>query len=601
MRTQRNKTKRNAFRLFSFAVALVLFVSVMSGCSILQRLEHGGASGNVTDQIEVATEDLDILDAALIAAAAQAVDNGLLLAECRVNADSKELCLSLEDTTLVFNLSQHSVVKEAGVSGFERVFVYTAGFLNLDASLAQVVEGYRQRLRAYANYSSIETDVDSDGEIEYVFSVRDMLSGMGDSVGYGNGESVFDTLFSLSAEICLYLDATDNGIVYQAAAVEGFGALETAHISNGLMKLTDTNGVNAYPLMVNADGIGNSVYSDQDFMSICNIYANGLLAQGHKDVRAKRANVVPMHEKEILLCYGGDDEYTFELLAWYQGRPVVAFSFSANDGGALFLTPAHDRYALFAYQQNFEDNYNQNYSYQTYMFEDGYCIEKTDAKDIAMDLNIGVDSETNEFFRLVMDRLEGAIVCYDPYKLTGYTVMPNDKDASAALPDNLYLFITNCSTSKSGYVVLEDAKSWLSLRQGPSTSYDRVVMDPSDKKSYVKQSLYTPVTILEPVNTTNSKYPIWVKLQVSYQNRTFTGYSSQKYIEIPGIKTMSIGEAFTVETDTNDTYLRWTSSDAKVAYVDPYSGRITAYKSGLVLITVTSAGGLTESCLIRIV
>lgn len=611
MRIQRNKRIKFAFRVCTLTLLSALFLSMLSGCSLLSRLGIGAmdsinGDGNANADAN-ALGNWDALDTALIAAAAQVADDGSMLAEYQDGGQGGALYLSADDATLVFDLSQVSVSKRSGIGGGKRLFAYTAGMMNAEISLSRIADLYRQHLSAtYSNVSVglLETDADRDGEDECVLFVEGMLESLENEAGIGAGDTVLDKVFRFySSGICLYLDINGDKLVYQAAAARNCNGAERgqARIENGVLKLTDKEGVSESFLIVDAASIGNTAYSEQSFINVSNGYANGLVAQGVADVRARRADVVPVHGDEILLCYGEESAYTFELVAWYQGRPVIVYSFGSTDNGALFLTPEHDRFGFFAYQQDFESIENQNYSYQIFLIDENYCIRETKSDVLSVNLNNSVDDTTNNFFKSVMECLESVVVCYDPYKLTGYTVMPSDKDSSSALPEKRYLSITNCSTSKSGYVSVEDSKTWLSLREGPSTSYNRVLMDPSKKRSYVKQSLYTPVTILSAVNTGDAKNPIWVQLQVVYKNRTFVGYSSQNYIVIPGIRTLGVGEVFTVTADTNDSGLRFSSSDPAVAYVDPFSGRITAYKAGLVLITVTTDSGLEESCLVKIV
>ncbi|MBQ5810766.1 MAG: Ig-like domain-containing protein, partial [Clostridia bacterium] len=78
------------------------------------------------------------------------------------------------------------------------------------------------------------------------------------------------------------------------------------------------------------------------------------------------------------------------------------------------------------------------------------------------------------------------------------------------------------------------------------------------------------------------------------------GWSAQAYINVVDINKISVGGTFTVEAETNDSGVRWTSSDSSVASIDANTGKITAHRKGVVLITVGSDSGLDDSCLVMI-
>ena len=95
-------------------------------------------------------------------------------------------------------------------------------------------------------------------------------------------------------------------------------------------------------------------------------------------------------------------------------------------------------------------------------------------------------------------------------------------------------------------------------------------------------------------------YPDMVKVRISYNGYVLEGFSTQKYIEISGIKHIDVGDKFNVTVDTNDTGVLFKCNDTSVAEIDSRTGKITAKKAGMVLITVTSDSGLEDSCLIEI-
>ena len=227
--------------------------------------------------------------------------------------------------------------------------------------------------------------------------------------------------------------------------------------------------------------------------------------------------------------------------------------------------------------------------------DSGYTLVEAERDAVWVAAHEGGGQSGSDFFRRVNGYLENATVCYDPYSLTGYTLMQDGMDHAQR-----YLNITNCSTNKIGTVTLQDDDSFLHLRTGPSTKYDLVLIDPRDEDSFVKQVKGSLVTVILPCNTGDRDNPVWAEIQVSYHNRTVVGYSSQRYITIAGIRHLQPGQQFTVEVDNYTSELTWSSSDDSVASIDPVSGTITAHRSGLVLITVRSQAGLEDSCLIMV-
>ena len=89
-------------------------------------------------------------------------------------------------------------------------------------------------------------------------------------------------------------------------------------------------------------------------------------------------------------------------------------------------------------------------------------------------------------------------------------------------------------------------------------------------------------------------------MRITYQNRTLEGYSSQRYINVENMTTLSRGSSMTVNISTNDTGAFFTTSDSSIASVDPYTGEVYGNRAGIVLISVVTDSGLSDSCLIEI-
>jgi hypothetical protein len=254
---------------------------------------------------------------------------------------------------------------------------------------------------------------------------------------------------------------------------------------------------------------------------------------------------------------------------------------------------------LLDYSQKLSDTYAQTYSYSLFRFSDAYIMEIRDSDTLRVEANQGGGSAGSSFFGRVNGYLSSSAVCHDPYSLMGYSVMQETGWENMGEPEGLYLRISNCSTNKIGVITLQDDDSFLNFRSGPSTQYDRVLINESDPESYVKQVQGSPVTVIMPYNTGNSQNPIWAQIRIHYQDKVLEGYSSQRYIRIEGIRHIAVGESFRITAETNDTALYWFSSDMAVASIGK-DGTLTGIQPGLVLVTVISESGLEDSCLIMI-
>ncbi len=161
--------------------------------------------------------------------------------------------------------------------------------------------------------------------------------------------------------------------------------------------------------------------------------------------------------------------------------------------------------------------------------------EKTvlEEKEVTYQNTSSEATEVSAFFNKCNAYLEEAQVVVDPYRLQGkefmdsadYGTLPQQskeptQQETPAMPQEEVL----------GFVQIKDPKSWLNLREGPGTNYPCVYMEPGNKKSIVKQAQGAPVTILETVETDDSKNPVWVKVRITYAGQEIVGYSSKRYI-----------------------------------------------------------------------
>ncbi len=350
------------------------------------------------------------------------------------------------------------------------------------------------------------------------------------------------------------------------------------------------------------DGDGN--VKDNGIRRLALKYVEELEEKGYSDIRVKLVDISDAMGKEALSYFYDGVNHVVQIWA-VMGDEVKPIYTKTGTQGSVYLADLDGVQYILEYFQELDNNYTQNYSYSLFRFDDLFdeSIRDKNSLSVAADAQGGGAAGTS-FFNALTEYLTKSSVCYDPYALMGDTIMQVGGGATTD-EDNVqseakYLSITNCSTNKIGIVTMKKDTSWLNFRSGPARSYAPVLIDPYDSESYVKQTQHSIVTVLEPENTYDTEYPVWYKIRITYNNRVLEGYSSQNYIRVEGIRTVRVGQQFKIEAETNDSGIYWRSSDSTVAYIDPATGLLTTHRAGVVLITVTTDSGLTDSCLIMV-
>ncbi|MDO4607853.1 MAG: SH3 domain-containing protein [Clostridia bacterium] len=350
----------------------------------------------------------------------------------------------------------------------------------------------------------------------------------------------------------------------------------------------------ARPIMANIKSKNYSV-DDTETVKIIRAKLDALLDAGYSNIRYCSADVCETEGEEILFAGKLNEKYYFSVYCIYDGQAVEVFSNTDNIAYYLCSKDGKDRILSFSQSQNNDNgNYTQNYTYSLFYFDTQFAKHEEDSSNINVAISSTPGQEENEFFEKFNQYREYIIVCIDPYELTGYDLMYGQTPSNKK-----YLRISNCSTSKSGVVDVY-SHSWLNLREGPAKSYNKILIDPTNAKSFVKQMRGSVVTILDTVNIADKDNPVWVKIQIKYADKTLIGYSSQSYINLYDVKNLSVGDHFDIEAESSQSTLTWSVNDSNVAYIDPSTGEIIAKAPGLVMVTVKDNNGLTDSCLIRI-
>ena len=506
-----------------------------------------------------------------------------------------------ETVPIHFSLRSTDMAFTGEFPGYDLASIYTSFLLeNIQAGEAMSAR--------YANH--LETvggdvtavyfrDYDSDGLDESILLVTGFVDNWLENAA-GNDVQRTAREALLGQRICVYLDPDSRGnlVIHSAALPDSLGNVTEAVWDNGMIHLLDAEGTLWRFLAGECElSMADFAQDDTAMSRLCARFADLMADRGYTDIRLRLADVSTAPGKELLCCYSDGRNYYAAVYAVRTGCLYPLYCKAGTDG-SVYLVEYNGGFYLLDYAQDLSDDYAQSYSYTLFRFDEGYNMRVEDSNSLRVEANQGGGSAGSSFFSRLNGYLNAGSVCYDPYGLMGYTVM-QEHDGIVGGEQVLYLNITNCSTNKVGVITLQDDDSWLNFRSGPSTAYDRVLINTYDPESYVKQVQGSLVTVIMPYNTGDRDNPIWAQIRINYQNRTLEGYSSQRFIRIDGIRHIAVGERFAITVQTNDTGVRWYCSDTAVASIDE-SGSLTGIKPGLVLVTVISDSGLEDSCLIMI-
>lgn len=338
-------------------------------------------------------------------------------------------------------------------------------------------------------------------------------------------------------------------------------------------------------------------------LELCAKQVEGFKEGNFTNIRLLFADLCDLAGQEVAFYFEQGEEHFVQIYAAKNKELKPIFTRNESDG-AVFITKIDGKDYLLGYLQEMTEGYGQKYSFDIFRFDNN--LEKTTRESksfsVAADAQ-GGGATGRQFFSDLNNYLLNADVCYDPYKLMGYSIMKSEtaeENTQVVLPESKYLYISNCNTNKLGIVTMKKDTSWLNFRQGAGRNFDPVLIDPNDKESYVKQTQHSVVTVIAPENTTDPDYPVWYLIRITYNDRTLEGYSAQKYINVENLTKVKVGNKFKIEANTNDSGITWTSSDNSVASIDPDTGELQAKRAGVVLISVGSDSGLTDSCLIMV-
>ncbi len=526
-----------------------------------------------------------------------------------------------------WNQKYDSLQLEVGKNNFHSIFSNYFVCDNVD----EVINGYNQYLVAFASTEIIlkQGDFDKDGETEYAFILPDFWHNWLNNISTIDSnlwslEEIITEKLTTTGDLLIYADTDKNGVLFRTyynPKYSGDDILDNewfvSCVNNELLikhletteyefdgETKQSTNMRTWGSIFCIDACDVRGYYDANSASeltqATEQYINVLKRETRCTYTAKTEDIadIPGYEIIVVATYNNKPVQSF-VGAIINGR-LIAIGLENCYTTAYYLTECNGKKALLAYSQTEKTEYISNqtvltgitYKYKIFRFDEQLNLVEIESRQAECDQTTA-SAEASEILQIVNKHITSGSVCCDPYEITGYSVM-----RGSSINNDKYLNISNCSTNKNGYVNITD--EWLNFRDGPSINNARILTNPSDPFSFVKQLKGAPLTVIYPENTADTTYPVWVKIQIKYNYQTLDGYSAYKYITIPNIKHIKPNETFKIEANTNDTGLYWSSSDSSVVKINSATGEITGIRSGLVLITVKSSSGLSDSCLIMV-
>ncbi len=430
------------------------------------------------------------------------------------------------------------------------------------------------------------------------------------------GEKDMKTIISILYEynemesmVALYFDSSDTAVLINLLNLDCNyfnDDYEIIHSDNIIGVRCNDSGFGTVCIAVDSvENYSESYGSGSARERLADGYFASLSESGFTDISYKMVDLAPTEGDEMIVVAreNNSNRYDFYVCAFYKGRACVIYSSVGESYGSHYIyIDDYDSPCILYYRQETTTK-KITYAYRLISFDKDLAVVYGDENSLTLKLNETPDAYANEFLSAFNNMLKSSYVCVDPYELTGYGTMTGgshfggyDNDESDYPSE--YLSINNCDTSKSG--IVDVSEGWLNFRSGPSKKNKVILLDPSDKQSYVRQLRGSVVTVLDTVNTGDKKNPIWVKIQIKYADMTLVGYSSQRYIDLYGIRHISVGDKFDINADSSSNNLYWSVNDTSVATIDSKTGKITGKAAGLVMVTVSDDNGLTDSCLVMI-
>ena len=379
-------------------------------------------------------------------------------------------------------------------------------------------------------WEMFENDMDADGAAESVFRLTGFDDLWRSHVRNCNGgfredgqdwmNQIFIPDYTYTA--ILVVDPQGEEVLVQSTC-----ALKSVYFSNSA-DMTLENGFLCWD--------GNSIYIGGGFVDLNDpqVPANVvkyLRDYGYDDCVLRSVDVTDMNGKEYLCFCQKNGAWYVLIIVLETGDPELVYG-SSIANKAVYLTEKDGKECLMIYSQNafYLSNgvHRTEYAYDLLRFDEKGNTEYVDTANVGYNDDNQDATATAQFFDKLNAYMVKIIVIRDPYALTGSAWMSQDQVDYGTVPSQQ----EEAEKATMGFVQIADPASWLNLREGPGTEYARVLMDPSDPDSFVRQALGSPVTVLETIETGDPENPVWLKIRITYGNREIIGYSSKTYIRL---------------------------------------------------------------------
>lgn len=393
-------------------------------------------------------------------------------------------------------------------------------------SLMEALDTYL--LQNYPTFSgSVCRDIDGDGQDEYVFVIPDF-----DDVWYSNmckrepachdPQIWYPQMLSrdYSRTAVLLADTQDGALVVNAYCMPESLSVgeEEIRVENNFLWLADR------PVFMTGSALVDAPAAVYQY----------LVSFGLQDVFIRSADVADMAGEEHLAVARRNGDWVLILFTVQNGHMQVLYMADLSES-AVYLVEKDGKLCLMVYTQDIFTLSNgvvhTEYSYNLLRFDAEGQLQKLDGQRISYNDDDQDATEVAAFFEKLNVYLLKIIVVCDPYQLTGKQWMDPSQVQHGTAPEEPQQ-PQEGEKPVMGFVQIQDPSSWLNLREGPGTQYARVLIDPTNPESYVRQAQGAPVTVLETIETDDPENPVWLKIRITYAGREIIGYSSKTYIRI---------------------------------------------------------------------
>lgn len=387
----------------------------------------------------------------------------------------------------------------------------------------------------YYNYPGMfPADVDNDGQEETVFLLPDYMQPWLDHITPPS--NIFSSVEDSKREIRRTLSGSYTGILIADA--------QQQELVLGAYCLPELiSGGHGMPVSL-ADGLlilgDYRSYLTGSFASVAAEQLPSALVEylsdfGYSDSFVQTVDISDYPQTEYLCLSRKDGQWCVFVFVIIDGDPVPIYN-QTMEGTALFLTQHEGKPCLMQYYQSVYEMDGIPYYYYNYEL---IRISGTGERESLvfdyvnysqLDQNA---AQAAQFFQRLQVYLIQVRLLYDPYLLTGKMWPEQTQVDFGTVPANpLPPSQEESQEPVIGFVHIQDPASWLHLRVGPGITYDKVLMNPEDPASFVRQALGSPVTVLESIETGDPENPVWLKIRIVYQGQEIIGYSSKTYIRL---------------------------------------------------------------------